>query len=145
MTFPFQSGLLADFIRMHAYQAVMQITWHFDMLFSFAIAFAFAYGALVCMEKIFPPSIANRPRVWAIPLLFALVMLAYFLFADAIVSAVLLNLQEMVQAGPDEWVIITAACVWLLGFAIAVFRSIAGFAALSKAAHALPHFSGGAV
>lgn len=133
-----QPHILTAFARMYAHQAVMQTTWYFDMLFSYAVAFAIAYGLFICLGALFPAAPGRRPRVWAVPLLFAAVALAFPLFLDRFVASVLWNAQALIGLGPEMWIVSIVACVWLAGFAVTLARTLKGFIRLLRAARGLP-------
>ncbi len=135
-----QPDILAAFARMYVHRAVMQTTWYFDALFSFLVAFAVTYALFLCLSRLIPARTAARPRAWAVPLLFAVVALAFPL-ADRLVATAVWDLQSVIGAAPEEWLVSGAACVWLAGCAVTLLRTLRGFFALRRAARTLPPYA----
>lgn len=140
MTALLQPEVLTAYLSMWAHQIVMQLTWCFDMLISFVLAFAFLYGVFSFSEKLFPPRLGRRPRVWIVPLLFVVVILGFPFFIDAFVATVFHNLMDSYLTLPAVEATNLAACLWLGGFAVTLVRTLKGFGNLAKTAKSLPAY-----
>jgi beta-lactamase regulating signal transducer with metallopeptidase domain len=125
-------------VAMYANLALSTAVWYFDMLVAFLVAFALAYGGCSLVRRVFPGERGARPRVWRVPLIFACVAVGFPLFLDAFVSNVLRNGLEYFSLIPGESLLRIAACVWVAGGAITLFRTVRGFARLSKMTEPLP-------
>lgn len=149
----FRPEVLAAYGAMWAKNAQMNLLWYFDMVISFSLSFAFAYGLLSFSEKAFPPPFGRRPRVWTVLILFGAVVIGYPLFIDrfvasvtgSVISSVIMALVERFPGLPGEAVSQTIvdiakilACVWAAGFTVMSFRTFRGLASLAKMAKRLP-------
>lgn len=134
--------VLVAYLAMFGNVAKVVLTMHFDMLISFSITFALAYGFYFFFEKLFPRQVGSRPRSWMSPLVFLAVVFVYPLFLDSVVSETMFTLLCHSPVYPEVWVFEIAAGLWLVGFIIALIRLVKGMTALRGMANTLPLLPG---
>ena len=136
----FHPQVAAVYLAMYGNVARVGLTMCFDMLISFGIALALAYGLCSLCERLFPRQLGSRPRSRMAPFVFLAVAVSHPFFLDSFVSEAMSTLLCHCPVYPEVWVFEMAASLWLVGFIIALVRLVRSMAALQGMARALPLF-----
>lgn len=148
----YRPEVLRAYGAMYVDMALVQVLWYFDLLASFLIVFAFAYGLFSFSETLFSTRSFRRPRIWTLPLLFAGVTLGFFLGIDTFVVAVVSGLIGTGITALMEWfpgvdgdrifeAVKIAASVWFAGCVFFIAHALRGLFMLARTMRRLPAFS----